>query len=92
LARFGKLVLVPPPPSIPDSIGHHKEWIAACKDNGPTTCDFDYSGALTETVLLGNVSFRAGQKLEWDAKHLKVTNCPEAAQFIQHHYWIGWRI
>jgi len=101
LADYGKHVLlpekdfagfVPPPPSIPDSIGHHKEWIDACKNNGPTTCNFDYSGALTETVLLGTVSFRVGQKLEWDAKHLKATNCPEANQFIQHHYRKGWRI
>lgn len=38
---------------IPDSIGHHKEWIEACKTGGKTTCSFDYSGPLTETALLG---------------------------------------
>ncbi len=43
----------PPEPTIPASIGHHAEWIAACKDGRPTTCNFDYSGALTEAVLLG---------------------------------------
>ena len=38
----------PPKPTIPDSIGHYKEWVEACKTGGPTTCNFDYSGALTE--------------------------------------------
>ena len=38
--------------------------------------NFDYAGRLTETVLLGNLAMRAGQKIEWDAKNLKVTNVP----------------
>ena len=50
----------PPEPTIPRSIGHHKEWIQACKEGTPTTCNFDYAGALTETVLLGNIAYRTG--------------------------------
>src|SRR5205807_5497783 len=38
----------PPKPFIADSVGHHREWLEACKNGGPTTCNFDYSGALTE--------------------------------------------
>ena len=53
----------PPAPTIPNSIGHHKEWIEAIKNGGQTTCQFDYSGPLSETVLLGNVAYRAGKKL-----------------------------
>jgi hypothetical protein len=83
---------VPPKPSIPRSIGHHEEWIQACKTGGPTTCNFDYAGALTETGLLGNVAYRVGKKIEWDPKNLRAKNCPEAEQFIQHHYRAGWKI
>ena len=80
-----------PEPTIPSSIGHHQEWIAACKSRGPTTCNFNYSGALTEAVLLGNVSYRAGKRwLEWDAENLRVTNCPEANEFIRREYRPGW--
>ncbi len=82
----------PPPQTIPKSIGHHEEWIAACKTGGKTTCNFDYSGALTEAVLLGNVSYRAGKKILWDAAKLKAVDCPEADRFIQHHYRSGWKI
>ena len=82
----------PPAPTIPDSIGHHAEWIKACKDGSPTTCNFDYSGALTESVLLGNVAYRAGKRLEWDAKEMKATNCPEADKFINKQYRHGWEV
>ena len=101
LAGYDKHVLLPeqdfadfkrPEPFIKNSIGHHKEWIEACKNGGTTTCNFDYSGALTETVLLGNAAFRTGKKLEWDPVRLKAKNCPEADQFIQHHYRKGWKI
>lgn len=82
----------PPEKTIPDSIGHHQEWIKACKDGSPTTCHFDYSGALTETVLLGNVAYRTGQSLDWDAKNLVATNAPEASQLITKDYRSGWEV
>ena len=82
----------PPKQTIPNSIGHHAEWIKACKDGSPTTCNFDYSGALTEAVLLGNVAYRTGKKLEWDAKNLKATNCPEADKYIRKKYTPGWEV
>ncbi|MBU4461159.1 MAG: gfo/Idh/MocA family oxidoreductase, partial [Verrucomicrobia bacterium] len=66
------------------------EGIEACKRGGPTTCNFDYSGALTETVLLGNVAHRAGMKLEWDDRSLRATNGAKVEAFIQHHYRKGW--
>jgi hypothetical protein len=83
---------IPPEPFIKDSIGHHKEWIEACKIGGPTTCSFDYSGPLTEAALLGNVAYRVGKKLEWNPKKLRAMNCPEADAFIRHRYRKGWSI
>jgi predicted dehydrogenase len=82
----------PPAPSIPKSIGHHNEWIAACKTGSPTTCNFDYSGALAEAVLLGNVAYRTGKKLAWDPVSLAATNCPQAAQYLQREYRTGWTL
>ena len=101
LANYGKWMLLPesqfadfkpPEPTIPASIGHHKEWIVACKTGEPTTCNFDYSGPLTEAILLGDVSYRVGSKLEWDAENLKATNCPEADQLIKREYREGWTL
>jgi predicted dehydrogenase len=83
----------PPPQTIPNSIGHWAEWAEACKTRGPTTCNFDYSGALAEAVLLGNVSYRAGgEKLQWDAEALRAPNCSTANQYIQREYRKGWTL
>jgi predicted dehydrogenase len=82
----------PPPPFIPDSIGHHEEWIQACKTGSPTTCRFDYSGPLTEAALLGMVAYRAGEKLSWDAANLKATNSTNAERYIKRQYRAGWTL
>jgi predicted dehydrogenase len=82
----------PPAPFIPESIGHHREWVEACKTGGQTTCNFDYSGALTEAALLCNVALRTGRKLVWDAKNLKAVGCPEADVFIRRPYREGWTL
>ncbi len=101
VADYGKHVLLPadkykdfkpPEQTIPPSVGHHQEWINGVKTGSPTLCDFDYSGKLIEHNLLGNVAFRTGKKLQWDAKNLKATNCPEADQYIQREYRDGWSL
>lgn len=81
-----------PERTIPPSVGHHNEWIEAIKTGSPTLCNFDYSGPLTETVLLGCVAFRVGKTLEWDAANLKATNVPEAASLIRPEYRKGWEL
>lgn len=82
----------PPAQSIPKSIGHYNEWFEGCKHGAPTTCNFAYGGLLTEAVQLGNVAYRVGKKLEWDAKTMKAKNAPEAANFLQREYRKGWSL
>jgi hypothetical protein len=81
-----------PAPTIPASIGHHREWLKACRDGSPTTCNFDYSGALSETVLLGNVAYRSGKSFAWDGAALKAVDCPEADKFLRKEYRAGWEV
>lgn len=101
LADYGRHLLlpektfagfVPPPRSIPDSIGHHREWIAACKGQGSTTCPFEYGGPLSETALLGNAAYRAGVKIEWDARRMRARRSKSADEFIRHDYREGWAL
>lgn len=84
----------PPKQTIPASIGHHAEWIKACKEGTPSlcNCNFDYSGPLTESVLLGNIAYRCEQAIEWDAENLKAPNCPEADKYIRKEYRDGWEV
>lgn len=82
----------PPPKSIPDSLGHHAEWLLACQTGAPTTCHFGYSGPLTEANHLGNVAYRAGKRIEWDPKTLKIPNAPDAERFVGREYRSGWSL
>jgi len=82
-----------PPKTLPRSIGHHKEWIQACKKGTPTESNFAFAGALTETLLLGLISVRlGGKKLRWDSANMKVTNEPEANKFLHYEYRQGWSL
>jgi len=101
LADYGKRILLPeekfkdfkpPAPTIPPSRGHYQEWLHGIRTGEPTLCNFDYSGKLIEHNLLGTVAFRVGKKLQWDAKALKATNCPEADRFIRRQYREGWAL
>ncbi len=75
-----------------DSPDHHLEWIRACKTGGPTSSHFGQAAVLTEAILLGNVAYRAGQKLEWDAPNMRASNCPEADRYIRREYRKGWTL
>lgn len=71
--------------------GPFAEWLRAVKGTGPTPgSNFEYSGPFTEAVLLGNVAIRARRRIEWDSATMRVTNLPEANQYITKAYRGGW--
>ena len=79
------------PKTIPRSIGHHAEWLAACKGDKPPISDFEYAAAMTEVVLLGVLAARApGKTLEWDPRTMSVSNMPDLDEFVHPHYRAGW--
>lgn len=103
IADYGSHKLLPedrfadyrrPDRTIPDSVGHQKEWCDAIRNGTPTTCNFDYSGALAETVLLGNVAYRMGREIEWDAKKLRVKNARsrETDPLLKPNYRGDWKL
>jgi len=101
LSDYGKHVLLPekdfagftrPPQKFPKAASHHQEWIDACKGKGRPLADFEYSGWLTESNHLGNVAFRAGRRLEWDAANARVTNTRAADPFLRREYCKGWEL
>jgi predicted dehydrogenase len=80
-----------PEPTLPRSPGHWVEWVNHAKGVGPVPgSNFQYSGWTTEANHLGNVAYRTGKKLMWDAAAMKATNAPEADPFIRREYRKGW--
>jgi hypothetical protein len=73
---------------------HAQEWLAAVKENKPEMCysRFDIGARLTEIMLLGCVSLRVGQKIEWDGHKMVAKNCPQAAPFIRRQDRPGWAL
>jgi predicted dehydrogenase len=101
LSSYDKYLLLPedkfkevelPAPTLPRSPEHHAQWIEACKTGKPTTADFNYSGWLTEANHLGNVAYRVGRKLQWDAQSMRAVNAPEADQYIRRERRKGWEL
>jgi predicted dehydrogenase len=82
----------PPPPTIPRSLGHHRDWIDACKGGPPASSNFEYGARLTEIALLGIVALRTGRTIHWDGPNMKAINAPEAEPFIHGHFRKGWEI
>lgn len=66
---------------------HHQEWIKACKGEGPKPgSNFDYSGPLTEMVLMGNLAVRMDAPIEWDGDNMVCTNLKAANDLVRKKY------
>lgn len=101
LSDYGRHVLLPeagfkdfqrPKPFIADSPGHHAEFLAAIKNGTPTGSPFSYAGPLTEANHLGNVAHRAGGRIVWDAKAMRITNNEAANRFLKREPREGWKL
>jgi predicted dehydrogenase len=81
------------PKTMPRSVGHYEEWLAACRGGPAAVSNFDYAGPLTEIVLLGVLALRApGTPIEWDSSTLQVTNVPELNQHVHVDYRPGYTL
>lgn len=69
-----------------------KEWIAACKGEGPCYSNFDVAVVLTEIVLLGCVALHGSQRMRWNPDKLRMDNAPETAPFLHCKYRRGWTL
>lgn len=82
-----------PPKTLPRSPGNEREWLDACKGSKVKPGgNFGFAGMATETLLLGNVSSRLGQKLTWNRSDLKVTNSEQANKIIRPERRSGWEL
>ncbi|NBV86769.1 MAG: gfo/Idh/MocA family oxidoreductase [Verrucomicrobia bacterium] len=72
---------------------HYAQFTAAILGGPPPSAGFDYSGPLTETVLLGTIaSFFPQTTLVWDRAALQFKNVPEANAKVRRRYRKGWEI
>ena len=73
--------------------GHEKNWIRACKGGKPACSNFDYSGPLSEMVLMGNLAIRfPDRQLLWNGAAMEVTNDKDANAYVRREYREGWHL
>ena len=74
------------------SQNHWHQFVDGVLGNTKTSTSFDYSGPLTEAVLLGSVACKFPQTtLRWDAAAMKF-DLAEANQLVRRNYRSGWDV
>lgn len=72
---------------------HWIQFVEAVRGRTRTSAGFDYSGPLTEAVLLGSVASRFPKTtLQWDAERVRFIAVDEANQYLARTYRKGWEI
>jgi predicted dehydrogenase len=73
--------------------GHEADWLRAIKTGKPASSNFDYSGPLSEMVLMGNLAIRfPDRKLLWDGEKMAITNDKDADAYVRRQYREGWHL
>jgi len=67
-------------------------WIDSFKNNTQSPGSYIHAKPVTETILLGAVALRAGEKVEYDSANMKITNVPEANKYLVREYRKGWEL
>jgi hypothetical protein len=65
-------------------------WVDAAQGRAQISCPIEYAAQLTEVMLLGIVALRAGRKIEYDARNMRVTNAAAANEFLQRQPNPAW--
>jgi len=82
-----------PPKTLPRSPGNEREWLDASKGGKVKPGgNFEFSGMVTETLLLGNIAVLAGEKMSWDRPNLKVPNSVAAQKYVAPERRKGWEL
>jgi len=71
---------------------HEMNWINTIKGRDQISSPFEYAALLTEIMLLGIVSLRAGTKIHYDAANMRVTNNVAANDYLTREYRAGWAL
>jgi hypothetical protein len=81
-----------PPQTLPRILNedHEMNWVAASKGATQASCPFEYASRLTEVMLLGVVALRAGKKIDYDSANMRVTNVPQANDYLRREPRQGW--
>ena len=73
---------------------HHKNFVAAMQANDASLlkCGIETGAVAAINAHMGNVAFKTGRKVYWDAAKGEFKNDKEANALIKAHYQNGWKL
>jgi len=81
-----------PPQTIARTRGHERDWLDACKGGRPSSASFGNVSVMVESVLMGVIAVRTGEKLYWDGPGMRCTNSTAANDLVKPPYREGWSL
>lgn len=78
------------PITIPRSPGHQQNFVNAVKARTQPESNLAYAREMTLPMHLGLISYRLGEKLEWNARREKFRHNAEANRYLSREYRRGW--
>lgn len=80
-----------PPKTIPDSVGHHREWLDGIRARKQPLCHVGYNHKLNMAIALSVLSLKLGRSIRFDPKTEKIVGDAEAAKMAIPTYRDPWK-
>ncbi len=75
----------------PSTDDHWRDFVAAIRSRGRPVCDIEIGHKSTAMALLGNVSLRSRQRVDWDPV-AETTENREAQTYLRREYRAPWKL
>jgi predicted dehydrogenase len=79
------------PKTIPDSVGHHREWLDCIRTRQQPSCNVGYHYKLDLAITLSLLSLKLGRSIEFDPKTETIVGDAEARKLAVPEYRSPWK-
>jgi predicted dehydrogenase len=79
------------PKSVPDSPGHHRDWLDSIRSRKEAPCHVGYHSKLDMSVALAMLSLKLGRSIKFDPKTETIPNDAEAMKLFKPEYRAPWK-
>jgi len=71
---------------------HVENFLSCVREGGKPNCDIEIGAHIARISHLGNISYRLGRKVFWDAENQQFINDEEANNLVKANYRSPWQI
>jgi hypothetical protein len=71
---------------------HTKNWLECIRDRKDPNCTIEMGRNTAVVAQLGNIAYRTGKKLEWDAEKRLFSNDTESNKLLKANYRAPWEL